>query len=148
VLIAGPIEVAGFPIAAGADGTIYVYMTPRFNADKQRDRLTAYSLDLKELWRLELPDSGAGLIGNVILDDDGMMYVARGGKTSGLPRGLEVLAIQTRSPGLADSSWPSLRHDNRGTSWLVPGKRGAAGADGEARSTDAGADVPLAPGPV
>jgi hypothetical protein len=33
----------------------------------------------------------------------------------------EVMAIQTRRPGPADPSWPSFRHDNRGTAWLVPG---------------------------
>lgn len=51
-----------------------------------------------------------------MLDTDGVLYLVRtddGGE-------LDLLAIQTRSLGLANSSWPSLRHDNRGTSWLVP----------------------------
>ncbi|MBN2577065.1 MAG: hypothetical protein JXP73_21060, partial [Deltaproteobacteria bacterium] len=30
-----------------------------------------------------------------------------------------VMAIQTKSPGLAPSAWPMLRHDNRGTMWLT-----------------------------
>jgi hypothetical protein len=63
-----------------------------------------------------------GITGNVVLDDDGVMYLSRQGETSGA----EIIAIQTRSPGLADSSWPSLRHDNRGTAWLVSGAPAAA----------------------
>jgi hypothetical protein len=43
-------------------------------------------------------------------------YLMRG-LTSG--DGVEIVAIQTQSPGLAESSWPSLRHDNRGTMWLT-----------------------------
>ena len=47
--------------------------------------------------------------------------------------GTELVAIQTRSPGLADSSWPSIRHDNRGTAWLVPGLPSAAASSPDAQ---------------
>lgn len=69
-------------------------------------RPRAYGLDL----------GGHCPSGSAVLDTDGVLYLVRtddGGE-------LDLLAIQTRSLGLANSSWPSLRHDNRGTSWLVP----------------------------
>lgn len=55
--------------------------------------------------------------------------------------GTQVIAIQTRSPGLADSSWPSWRHDNRGTAWLVPGTAGST-TPADAAVFD-GIDVPV-----
>jgi hypothetical protein len=60
-----------------------------------------------------------GMTGNVVLDDSGVMFLTRRGDAGS--NATEMIAIQTTSPGLANSSWPSLRHDNRGTSWLVPG---------------------------
>jgi outer membrane protein assembly factor BamB len=116
-VVTGPLPAEGRPMAAGADGTIYTYVC---------DSILAYSLDLKELWRFDL---GGGFCttptGGVILDDDGMMYLVRASATGGT----EVIAFQTGSPGLADSSWPSWRHDNRGTAWLVPGTPAATTDD-------------------
>jgi hypothetical protein len=68
------------------------------------------------------------MTGNVVLDDNGVMYLTRRGDSGA--DATEVIAIQTASPGLADSSWPSLRHDNRGTAWLVPGTGSGAALDG------------------
>ncbi len=105
----------GQAIAAGADGTIYTYRCE--DATPAVNRILAYSPDLKELWRFDLGGEYCRtIIGNVLLDDDGMMYMKRQNDSYST----EVIAIQTRSPGLADSSWPSWRHDNRGTAWLVP----------------------------
>jgi outer membrane protein assembly factor BamB len=106
-MVAGPSSAKGHPVAAGADGTIYT-VDGRI--------VLAHLLDLTELWRLDL-GSGAEITGTVVLDDDGMMYLVHPSESGGT----ELVAIQTRSPGLADSSWPSIRHDNRGTAWLVPG---------------------------
>ena len=61
------------------------------------------------------------------------MYFIRKGDSAGTT---EVMAIQTASPGLADSSWPSARHDNRGTAWLVLG--------GASDTTDGGVVVDAA----
>jgi hypothetical protein len=66
------------------------------------------------------------MTGNVVLDDDGVMYLMR---SSPNIYGTQVIAIQTQSPGLADSSWPSWRHDNRGTAWLVPGSPATGDSD-------------------
>ena len=129
---AGPVEVEGRPLVAGADGTIYTVRceesqqvgTPAIN------RILAYSSDLTELWRFDLGgDFCMGMTGNVVLDDDGVMYLMRSSPNTS---GTQVMAIQTRSPGLADSSWPSWRHDNRGTAWLVPGAPGNATDDAAA----------------
>jgi hypothetical protein len=123
-VIAGPAPAEGGPIAAGADGTVYNFRCE--DAATSINRLLAYSYDLKELWRLDLGGNACkGMTGNVILDDDGVMYFTRRGYLL-----TEVIAIQTASPGLADSSWPSLRHDNRGTAWLVPGVGDSTATDG------------------
>ena len=119
---AGPAPAEGIPIAAGADGTVYTFRCDDIGMTST-NRILAYSYDLKELWRLDLSARAClGITGNVVLDDDGTMYLSRPGESTGA----EIIAIQTRSPGLANSSWPSFRHDNRGTAWLVPGSPAAA----------------------
>jgi hypothetical protein len=75
------------------------------------------------------------------LEDNGVMYLtwkANKGITT------EAIAIQTASPGLADSSWPSLRHDNRGTAWLVPGTPAATPPAGD---SDGGSPASLIDAP-
>jgi outer membrane protein assembly factor BamB len=116
-VVAGPAPAEGWPIAAGADGTIYTFRSQNVGT-AALNRIVAYSYDLKELWHLDLGgQTSLGITGNIVLDDDGVLYLTRQAPGPST----EVIAIQTRSPGLADSSWPSLRHDNRGTAWLVPG---------------------------
>ena len=111
----GPAVRDGQPFLAGADGTIYTVYS-RY-APSGTSQLIAYAPDLTELWRLDIGGpNGHDPGGNGVLDTDGVLYLAQADE-----RGVtQLLAIQTSSPGLADSSWPSLRHDNRGTSWLVP----------------------------
>jgi outer membrane protein assembly factor BamB len=120
-IVAGPVPVEGWPIVTGADGTIYNYRC--LDGVDPINRIVAYSTALEELWRIDLGgDACYYITGNVVLDDDGMMYLMRAGRAGGgAIESTEVIAIQTRSPGLADSSWPSRRHDNRGTAWLVSG---------------------------
>jgi hypothetical protein len=116
----------GVAVAAGADGTIYTLRCD--DRGSSTNRILAYSYDLKELWRLDLGGNACkGMTGNVVLDDSGVMFLTRGGDSGA---NTEVIAIQTASPGLADSSWPSLRHDNRGTAWLVPGVAAGVPLDG------------------
>ncbi|MBN2574429.1 MAG: PQQ-like beta-propeller repeat protein [Deltaproteobacteria bacterium] len=125
-VVAGPAPAEGWPVAAGADGSIYMFRCD--DAATSTNRILAYSHDLQELWRLDLGgDACKEITGNVILDDAGVMYFIRKG---GSPTTTEVIAIQTASPGLADSSWPSFRHDNRGTAWLVPGVGNTDPTDG------------------
>ncbi|MBN2574428.1 MAG: PQQ-binding-like beta-propeller repeat protein [Deltaproteobacteria bacterium] len=138
-VVGGPMPVEGRPLAAGADGTIYTVRceggTPPIN------RIVAYTSDLLPLWSFDLGgDFCLGMNGNVVLDDDGVMYLKR---TSPNLSSTQVMAIQTRSPGLADSSWPSWRHDNRGTAWLVPGVATSGNADAhEAQEVSEAADLP------
>jgi outer membrane protein assembly factor BamB len=114
-IVQGPVSGVGEPYLAGADGTIYTvnceYSSPKAN------QIIAYTSDLRELWRLDFGAVDQCPVGNGILDDNGILYLARG---KGSTEGVEIVAIQTQSPGLAESSWPSLRHDNRGTMWLSP----------------------------
>ncbi len=106
----GPLPVDGQPFAAGRDGTIYTILCKY--AAKPTSRLVAYTPDLTELWHLDL--GGYCASGHAVLDSDGVLYLVRAGEEGQK----DLLAIQTCSPGLANSSWPSLRHDNRGTAWL------------------------------
>ena len=128
-VVAGPAPAEGWPIAAAADGAIYTFRCD--DAATSTNRVLAYSRDLEELWRLDLGgDACKGMTGNVILDDTGVMYLMRRGDSGA--DATEMIAIQTTSPGLADSSWPSWRHDNRGTAWLVPGTGASDATDGGA----------------
>jgi hypothetical protein len=127
-VIGQPAPAEGRPLAAGADGTIYTVACAA--SGPPTDRILAYSPDLSPLWQLDLNGGKGfcqGMTGNVVLDDDGVMYLMRASPNTS---GTQVIAIQTRSPGLADSSWPSWRHDNRGTAWLVPGTASATDSDG------------------
>jgi outer membrane protein assembly factor BamB len=126
-IVGGPSPAEGSPIAVGADGTIYTFRCQ--DAATAINRVLAYSYDLQEIWRLDLGGRYCvGMTGNVVLDDSGVMFLTRPGDPG--TDSTEVVAIQTASPGLADSSWPSFRHDNRGTAWLVPGSASATDSDG------------------
>jgi outer membrane protein assembly factor BamB len=128
-VVQGPVARQGEPFLAGADGTIYT-VNCAFSSPKANE-LIAYTTDLQELWRLDLGASKACPVGNGVLDDDGVLYLVR--SVGGGVNKAEIVAIQTQSPGLAESSWPSLRHDNRGTMWLAPlGPPKPASADGGA----------------
>jgi outer membrane protein assembly factor BamB len=145
-IVVGPSPAEGVPIAAGADGTIYTLRSQVGSTGISR--ILAYSQDLNELWRLDLVGQvGDGMTGNVVLDDDGVMFFTRLTQDG---VGTEMIAIQTASPGLADSSWPSLRHDNRGTAWLVPGSTTSAELDGGPPSLEGSrpGDRPAYDGPL
>jgi outer membrane protein assembly factor BamB len=139
-VVRGPALVEGQPLAAGGDGTIYTVRCE--DTSPAINRILAYSSDLQKLWSFDLGGGKycSGMTGNVILDDDGVMYLMR---SSPNIYGTQVMAIQTRSPGLADSSWPSWRHDNRGTAWLIPGASAATSSDaGASQEVPASSEVP------
>jgi len=143
--VAGPKSNMGFPIAFGADGTLYTvsckYTYPPEN------RLYAYSPALDEIWHLSLGKNDWCPMGNGVLDLDGVLYLAIPDDNTAL--GTDVIAIQTQSPGLAPSAWPMIRHDNRGTMWLAPVglpstlDGSASTLDSETGVLDAGVGVPL-----
>lgn len=109
--VTGPAEVRGLPNVFGRDGTLYTVDCEGETPGSMR--LRAYGTDLALRWELPL---GRGCAwGGAVLDDRGVLFVAR---DRSFPDGVEVIAIQTRSPGTLDSSWPTLRHDARGTGWL------------------------------
>jgi outer membrane protein assembly factor BamB len=98
------------PWAIGADGTIYGVTcdSPGYEGPS---RLIAYDPSLHELWRLELGPSCPTT--TPVIGDDGIMYFGRwvGDVT-------DLIAVQTSSPGLAKSGWPTRRHDALGTGWV------------------------------
>ena len=57
--------------------------------------------------------------------NSGVLYLTRDQSWS-----TNLLAIQTRSPGLAKSSWPTSAHDNHGTAWLGQPVRDTVAIDG------------------
>jgi hypothetical protein len=112
-LLRGPRPLGGFSTALGADGTLYNTVCSQQDERNADMSLVAYSLELTESWKLDLgkPCTYSG----TVLADDGVLYIARE-----LPDGIEVLAVQTASPGLAPTAWPTRWHDNRQTGWLRP----------------------------
>ncbi len=115
--VLGPKPGDGRPLAVGADGTIYTTscISLRRAPEYYTASISAFSPDLELLWRLDL--GNLCTVGSAALDEDGVLYVVRQLGRDHVTS--ELVAIQTASPGLADSSWPSWRHDNQGTSWLV-----------------------------
>jgi hypothetical protein len=109
----GPRPLGGFTTALGADGTLYNTVCSQQDASSADMTLVASSLELTESWRIELgkPCTYSG----TALADNGVLYLARE-----LPAGIEVIAVQTASPGLAATAWPARWHDNRQTGWLHP----------------------------
>jgi len=111
--ILGPKPAEGLPVAAGADGTIFSFKCPDpLMAPTSSDaaELVAYDgATLAVSWKLSI--GGACPQGNVALDERGVLYLSHIDANGGS----EVVAVQTRSPGLADSSWPSWRRDNSGS---------------------------------
>lgn len=103
-IVAGPISRKETPWLVGADGTLYLM---EFQAAGLSSRMVALSPTLEEKWTLDVPAVFAYYTA-AALTDDGILY-AQGYSTT--------VAIQTTSPGLAHSSWPSPRHDNRATNW-------------------------------
>ncbi|MBI5532541.1 MAG: PQQ-like beta-propeller repeat protein [Deltaproteobacteria bacterium] len=109
----GPKPLQGYLTAAGADGTLYSVNCSASPSTASVLTLHAYSSQLDEDWSLDL---GAGCNMNAAtLAGDGVMYITRG--TQG--ERIELVALQTRSPGLAKSPKPtSGGMNNRRTGWL------------------------------
>jgi hypothetical protein len=113
----GPVVMPGMPTTLGADGTYYVTECSATTDSLSEMTIRAYSPDVAPLWSLEL--GRPCIYSPLVLADDGVLYVARE-HTDGVEDGIEVLAIQTRSPGVAPTAWPTRQHDNRATFWLGP----------------------------
>ena len=98
------------PWAIGADGTVYAVACDSPGMDGP-SRLHAYGPDLRQRWMLPLgqacPTAGP------VIEPDGRLYF-----TWYRDRTTEVVAVQTDSPGLAATSWPTRRRDARGAAWV------------------------------
>lgn len=111
---AGPVPVPDYVKVLGADGIIYA---GRCTSDEgSTTTVAAYSLTLERLWSL---DFGTPCIAQeMALADDGRLYVFS------LPRSskedVTITAIQTASPGVANTSLATDRINNRRTRWLSP----------------------------
>ena len=101
----GPTASVEVPWIAGADGTLFAADLYSQRGTSQT-RIVALSPQLQELWHTDV--DGSLLNASAIMTDDGVLFT----QTTG-----GVVAIQTTSPGLARSSWPTVRHDNRSSNW-------------------------------
>ena len=111
-----PLDFHYYPKAIGADGTLYyTYCTELYNKDAGEMSVQAYSPSLELLWSVEL--GKPCLDAPPVLADDGVLYVLRSKKEQSPPH-LELTAIQTASPGLANTAYPTLRTNNRRTGWI------------------------------
>ena len=116
-----PLDLHYFPKAIGADGTLYYnYCTELYQKDRGVASVQAYSPQLELLWSVELGKSCTDE--PFVLADDGRLYVLRS-TFEEFPdhlelKGLELTAIQTASPGLANTAYPTLRTNNRRTGWI------------------------------
>lgn len=106
----GPAPMAGSAWLAGADGLIYAMECADQNSEMT---LVAYSPALDRLWSLDLEQPCYWA--PPVLADDGKLYVLRG---HDIDKEVSVTAIQTPSPGLANTSKPNDRCNNRRTRWL------------------------------
>jgi outer membrane protein assembly factor BamB len=107
-VVGGPTARKEAPWLVGADGILYA---AEFRSGRASSTITALTPGLVEKWSVEVPgdlpqDASAALAG------DGVLYMQVASAS-----GSSVVALKTGSPGLARSSWPALRHDNRATNW-------------------------------
>ena len=104
-IVGGPTPHVETPWVVGSDGTLYAADLGDLNG-LTKTRIVALSPDLRELYHVDI--DGALGQASAALSDDGVLYA----QTSSA-----VVAVQTTSPGLAQSSWPTYRHDNRSSNW-------------------------------
>jgi hypothetical protein len=99
-------------VVHGADGTTYQATSARV-AD--HSELFAFDLEMKEKWRLPLV--GLGDVSwelKLTLADDGVLYMVMQKKATGQA---VLVAVQTRSPGMAKTPLPSYNHDTGASKW-------------------------------
>jgi len=98
----------------GADGTLYLFHSLRSGTERE---LVLVAVDPRAgVHRLSFPGlllNGVEWRGTPALDDDGVLYFVAESMTGAG----ELVAVQTESHGLAGTSLPSRRHDNRQTGW-------------------------------
>jgi outer membrane protein assembly factor BamB len=118
--LGGPVG-SGTPIAAGADGTFYAVTCDNGNAFPEETAvapdLVAYTGTLEEKWRVPLVvPTHRGFYGcpraAVALAADGVMYMAVETDAT------YIVAVQTRSPGIASTPWPLRFRAHSGSRWL------------------------------
>jgi len=113
----GPVPLNGHyrPQVIGADGTIYYRYCTEDVYDVGEMSIQAYSPSLELLWSVEV--GSPCTLGPFGLAEDGVLYVLR--TVYNTPNvHLELTAIQTASPGLANTAYPTFRTTNRRTGWI------------------------------
>lgn len=110
--VGGPKALNGWSTSMGADGIVYNTSCSSSDPATSSLRIVAYDQSLEQQWSLDLGPPCT--YGGTALGEDGMLYLAREDHT-----GIEVIAVKTSSPGLADTPWPTRLQNNRRTAWLA-----------------------------
>jgi outer membrane protein assembly factor BamB len=98
----------------GADGTLHALVYARGNGPDPR--VVGFSQNGDITWNLAMPTMqfDLGIYQPVLLKDGTLVFGAE--VMQRLSSDVFLVAVQTRSPGLATSAWPRVHHDNRSTS--------------------------------
>lgn len=107
--VAGPVDMP-IPWAIGADGTIFAVACDSSGVEGPA-RLYGYSQELQEQWMLPLGDGCPASA--PVIDETGRLFFVWL-----IDNDLEMVAVQTTSPGLAATSWPARRPDALGAAWI------------------------------
>ncbi|MCL2825573.1 MAG: hypothetical protein FWD57_16395 [Polyangiaceae bacterium] len=113
-VLAGPYSTGGVtnPLALGADGVYYVATCPLGDTEGDLELLAlSESFELVDKVNLGPPCGASG-----VLLDDGMLVITRSTVPDYKP---EFVRVQTASPGLAKTAWPTNGRDNSRTAWLA-----------------------------
>jgi hypothetical protein len=95
----------------GADGVVYTLTGRGPSGTERAHEVIALRPDLRELWRAT--NLGGRPMARPALAKDGVLYVA----IQRADEGGALVAIQTGSPGVAATDWPSRRYDARQSGW-------------------------------
>jgi len=116
-LLAGPAKFGESTLLAlGADDVLYLAGCARCSDPCDHDfdlEVIAVSESMEVLDRINVGSYCTNA--SAVLLDDGLMVVMRVGKGA-----TEFVRIQTASPGLARTAWPTIRRDNERTAWVAP----------------------------
>jgi hypothetical protein len=112
------------PVAFGCGvSTAAAWKAPRIQSSSERDAAfpSAFDRAFNEVFRYELPDVGLpsqGIVAPATLAGDGALYlVAEHLARPNLTLVIDLVAIQTPSPGLARTGWAAPRYDQGASGW-------------------------------
>jgi hypothetical protein len=111
-LLHGPVQTEAYWVALGADRILYALPCTSPGSLQETTSLRADTWSLQSVFTIDIGGPCVRVPG-VVLADDGVLYVTRQRQ-----EGIELLAFQTTSPGLAQTPYPTYRQNDLRTGWL------------------------------